>query len=411
MAINAIGQCAPCCKQLGDCETCSKCYPKYLCVTATITSVGYGDSSCHCNTVNGRIFSQDANCGWYGVVSCANDALSFRVHVEKNESGDCQTVVEAIEFEETFTFSGVLEGIAFSGSYDGVSYDVTIVAANMFKNPLAFDPCPKCACAVCLPREFCAIFHDLVENTVVTASLPWLCESRRYDTVVVKEGLSVGIALSTEACELVVTSDVGVTTIQLESDQPTDHDLHGIVCAEGSGNLTRGNPPFGTVRQPGFLVGVIEVMTDGMLTGILTVQEKPCEGECEACPNDGSGLECCPIPPDSLTCTATLLDDEGVYCCEDITFEIPYNPAGDRWEVFGVSICGHLWDVVLMCAFGTTNGFSISVISQSEPHGFAQNLIGNLVDCPGVLFAVTGRLRMFSAFDDPGCTWEWVIHS
>lgn len=410
MAINAIGQCAPCCKQLDDCDTCTKCYPKYLCVTATVIP-GYGDSSCHCTTINGRLFSSSAFCGWYGTVSCARDSLSFRVKVEKDDGGLCWTTVEAIEFGETFIFSDILKNISFSGSYNGTSYDVTIIAADMVVNPLAFGNCPICKCASCLPKAFCIVYHDLVRNTVATGSSPWLCESKSYDTVVIKEGLSVSLTLSTDSCELYVLSDIGLATISLESSGSENPDDRGIICIEGSGTLSRGTSPYGTINQPGFLSAIIEEIVDGAIVGILLVQEKPCEGECEACLDFGSGLICCQDPPDSLTCTATLLDDEGNYCCEDITFEIPYNPAGDRWERFGLSICGYLWDVVLLCGVTANEGFTMSVISQNEPHGFQNVRIPNLVDCPGVLFSTIGRLRMFSNFSDPGCTWEWVVHS
>lgn len=395
MAINAVGQCSPCCKQLRDCETCARCYPKYLCVTATITPA-YGDDGCHCEKIAGRLFSSDAFCGWAGVVSCANDSLSFNVRVEKNDSGDCSTIVEAIELEITQSFPGVLSGIAFSGSYNGLSFDVIISAASMFKNPLAFGNCPICVCAACLPAAFCVIYRNYTEDTVLTGVMPWLCESRKYDSVTLADQ-TVTATLSTDACELIVTADAGLTIIQLESEYSDDPDAKGVVCLEGSGSLTRGASPFTTVSQPGFLTGSIIVSSGDTVIGLITVQELPCEGGCDACPEKPNHGLCCDYLPDSLTMQVRCTTDEDYGCDETQTQTVPW--AAGYTGTF--RFCDINEDIVIVadCDDDLVTQSEWNITLTIPSFGGSGKRLANVIPCPGILL-----IAVFTKAKDYGGT-------
>lgn len=381
MAINASGQCSPCCKQLRDCETCAKCYPKYLCVTATITPA-YGDSGCHCEKITGRLFSSDAFCGWAGVVSCANDSLSFNVRVEKDDAGDCATIVEAIELEITQSFPGVLSGIAFSGSYDGLAFDVVISAAPMVVNPLSFGACPICVCASCLPNAFCVIYQDYSTGSVYTGVMPWLCDSRSYDRVVVGDQ-TVEANLSTVACEILVTADAGATLISLESPQSDDTGVMGVVCMESPGSLTRGKSPFTTVAQPGLLTGSIVVSSGDTVTGLITVQELPCEGGCDACPESPNHGLCCDYLPDSLTMQVRCTTDEDYACDETQTQTVPFS-AGYTGTF---SFCDINEDIVIVadCDDDLVTQSEWTLAMTIPSFGGSSKRLANVVPCPGIL--------------------------
>lgn len=393
MAVNAIGQCAPCCKQLSDCDTCARCYPKYLCVTATITA-DYGDSSCHCDMITGRLFSSSAFCGWSGSISCANDSLSFNVYIEK-EGDDCSTVVEAIELGVTHTFPGVLRDIAFSGSYDGLLFEVTISAATMFVNPLAFGPCPICVCATCLPAAFCVIYQNYAEGTVLTGIMPWLCESQQYNGITLDDQ-TINLTLSTTSCELFATASAGSTVISLESNHTDDPDAKGIVCLESSGELTKGQAPFTSVAQPGFLTGSIIVSTGDTVTGLITIQELPCEGGCDACPDKPNHGLCCDYLPDSLTMQVRCTTDEDYGCDETQTQTVPW--AAGYTGTF--RFCDINEDIVIVADCDD------DLVSQSEwslsltipSLGGSGRRLANVVPCPGILLvAVFTKAKDYGA--------------
>lgn len=394
MALHSRNQCGPCCKQHDDCNTCGgRCLPKYLCVVAILTP-SYDDTGCHCDSINGRLFSSSAFCGWYGQVFCAEDSLTFQVRIDKNEDGSCTTVVECIEFESTYSFSGSLEGIAFSGTYNGISYDVTIGRSSLVENPLAFGNCPICKCATCLPKAFCAIYYDFTTGTVYTGTLPWLCESQSYDAVTLNDQ-TVAITLSTTSCELFVTADAGMTTISLESQSSGNDDASGIICLESPSVLTKGKSPFTTIEQPGFLTGSIVVITDGSFTGLIEVQELPCDGECSGCiPKPNRGY-CCDYIPDSLTMHVRCTSDATYPCDESQTQVVPY--LAGYTGVF--RFCDLAEDVTIVADCEndliTQNEWTLTLTTASS--GGSGKRLANIVPCPAILL-----LAVFTVSKDYG---------
>jgi hypothetical protein len=382
--------------RLLDCESCQRCIPRYLCVTAVVSPGPYSDIEC-CDPDgygNGQIsFRMTFDCAsqsWSGSQTCTGviSALDLTVSLSRPPTGECNTIVTSSSLETPMSFEGVLPEMAGVIETDtGDVFEWAIGTADVVENPLVKERCSPCSCTTCLPRRLClhVAALSLADGPAINEALSavWDCDLKRWILESAIDGFDATIALkpvTDQVCgiDVSISGDYGSYEGEILLEGPLNsRKFHGTLCKDSDELLsTLGVPELHPCDPPepcedpppqdwtSFINQTVTLADEyGHANGTVTIRDQSC-GDCvvDNCGSETPG--CCPDAPQDLYVT------DGATTAHFENFSVPTSYV---WGQFSGAFPGQTTPWFIFCQDGAwfidrlTNGGLVALRGSCGP--------------------------------------------